>query len=99
LTPRVIDRAAKAYARAHRDWPLTPSALAKHWHTLGAATAPPKPPDPLDPNGPEPQGDWRAVMTRIFDLNAGALDDKKWAELPISYRRDTLRELKNPHHP
>jgi len=95
LTPQVIDRAAKAYSQAHRDWPLTPSALAKHWHTLGQATAPSKPPDPLDPNGPEPSGNWRPVMIRIFDLNADALDAKKWAELPVSYRRETLRELQN----
>jgi len=95
LTPQIIDRAAKAYAQQHRDWPLTPKALANHWHTLGAATAPPKLPDPLDPNGPEPTGDWRATMTRIFDLNADALEGKRWGELPASYRRDTLRELQN----
>jgi len=93
LTPQLIDRAAKAYTAQHRDWPLTPKALANHWHELGAATAPPKPLDPLDPNGPEPTGNWRAVMTQIFDLNDDALDGKKWAELPVSYRRDTLREL------
>jgi len=32
-------------------------------------------------------------MIRIFDLNADALDGKRWGELPVNYRRDTLREL------
>jgi len=91
LTPQIIDRAAKAYTRAHRDWPLTPHALAKNWHTLGAATTEPKA-DPLDPYRAPPPN-WRRVMTRVMGLTEGVLDDRRWEDMDTAYRRETLREI------
>jgi len=91
LTPQLIDRAAKAYTRAHRDWPLTPHALAKNWHTLGAATTEPKA-DPLDPYRAPPPN-WRRVMTRVMGLTEGVLDDRRWEDMDTAYRKETLREI------
>src|SRR6185295_18825830 len=38
LTPDEIRRRADAYRRKHRDWPLTPTSLAKYWGEFGQAT-------------------------------------------------------------
>lgn len=37
LTAEEINRRAREYKRKHKDWPLTPSSLAKYWGEFGMA--------------------------------------------------------------
>ena len=82
VTPAEIERHAARYRQIHRDWTLTPTALAKHWASLATPqtaepTAPPKVVEPAA---------WQSALgqddedVRLFGRN-------QWSAIPQFYRQ------------
>lgn len=85
VTTEEIERRALCYKRAHRDWPLTPSALAKHWSEF--AINPETNAQKLDPY--KTPADWRARFNQTFP---GIEAPAEWSAISVPLRTDILRK-------
>ena len=85
VTPDEIERRILCYKRAHRDWQLTPTALAKHWSEF--AINPETNAQKLDPyKTPE---NWRYRFNQTFP---GIEPPAEWSEISVPLRTDILRK-------
>lgn len=85
VTPEEIHHAAKTYKRLHKDWPLTATALSKHWGEVsgGSDTESRK----RDPYLPPPEN-WQDYAMKKFP--GTLVHVTPWADLSISVRSDIL---------
>lgn len=90
LTAQDIKERAALYRRRHPTWPLTPSALAKNWGSLGGTR--PTQSESLNIYA-EPQG-WKPVFARIYNIDVANLDNKAWTEISPDMRMTTLQRMK-----
>lgn len=85
LTTEDLERTAKLYKRNHPDWPLTPNALASHWHEFNRSEKQREAKARLDPYT-APAG-WQEVAEKMYpniELPSAFLD------LPITIRIDIV---------
>jgi hypothetical protein len=85
VTPEEIERRALCYKRAHRDWALTASSLAKNWSefSIDPETAKQK----LDPYKVPPN--WQERFMLAFP---GIEPPAAWGEISVPLRADILKK-------
>jgi len=85
LTPDEIERRALCFKRAHRDWPLTPSSLCKHWSEFAINTETKR--QKLDPY--KTPDNWQHLFRSTFpEIEPPA----NWSEISVPLRTDILRK-------
>jgi hypothetical protein len=84
-----IFRRVAIYKSKHRDWAVTPAAIAKHWANCGggARTSSAKTDIYCEPP------DWRNPAATILGISATMLTDKSWFDLGPDTRAQVLRNL------
>jgi hypothetical protein len=85
VTADEIERRILCYKRAHRDWQLTPTALAKHWSEF--AISPETKAQKLDPY--KTPDNWRNRFNATFP---GIEPPADWSEISVPLRTDILRK-------
>lgn len=89
LTRDELFARAARYKSKHRDWPLTPPALCKHWADLGGGprTSAAKRDVYIEPNG------WRELLVSQYNLDPKDVSEKTWFDLGYGLRHELLQKL------
>lgn len=92
VTADEIVRRTQAYKRRHPTWPLTASALCKHWGELGATVGSTR--AALDDPYQEPAGDWRAAARAVTGVETLPEDWAIWANVPHNWKEQIKKATK-----
>ena len=83
-----IKRCAALYKRKNPTWPITPSAIAAHWHEFPTVTntLETKTPDPY--TAPE---NWRELASKVYP--GADFSDREWSDIAITIRQDLVKKI------
>lgn len=90
LTVAEIEARAAEYKRKHKDWSLTPAALAKWWSDVGGG---PKTRVAMNDIYQQPEN-WRKVLQELYGLSDDGVADKEWLELGPDTRKSVLEKIR-----
>lgn len=89
VTQEEIEARAAEYRRKHRDWPLTPPALAKHWASCGGG---PRTHSAKADIYCEPPN-WQPTAADLLGVPLNAFTGKEWGDLGPDTRIQILRRI------
>lgn len=89
LTVEDIHQTALTYKRNHRDWPLTPMALSKHWAECFSGGSERTKSAKKDPYLEPPH--WKPTALRMYP--GSEVSGMEWLKIPITIRADILRQI------